>query len=64
MCILVKRPVVPFRPAYGNSIEFSTMSELDNISTDVDSMRIQSLLICERVLGVSHKDTLFRFMFR
>lgn len=27
-------------------------------------MRIQSLLICERILGLDHKDTLFRLMFR
>lgn len=27
-------------------------------------MRIQSLLICERVLGIQHKDMLFRLMFR
>ena len=40
------------------------MAELDNIAGDVDAMRIQSLLICERVLGLGHKDTLFRLMFR
>lgn len=27
-------------------------------------MRMQSLLICERVLGEQHKDTLFRLMYR
>ena len=27
-------------------------------------MRIQSLLICERILGITHKDTLFRLTFR
>lgn len=52
------------RVAYGSSIEFTTLAELDNISTDVDAMRIQSLLICERVLGIQHTDTLFRLMFR
>lgn len=40
------------------------MAELDNIAVDVDAMRVQSLLICERVLGIHHKDTLFRLMFR
>lgn len=59
-----KRPAVPLRPAYGNAVEFSTLTELDNIAVDVDAMRIQSLLICERVLGIDHKDTLFRLMFR
>ncbi len=59
-----KRPIVPLRPAYGNAVEFSTLTELDNIAVDVDAMRIQSLLICERILGINHKDTLFRLMFR
>lgn len=59
-----KLPAVPLRLAYGNVSEFTTLSELENISTDVDAMRIQSLLICERVLGIQHTDTLFRLMFR
>lgn len=61
---LAKEPTVPLRLAYCNVTEFSTLSELENISTDVDAMRIQSLLICERVLGIQHTDTLFRLMFR
>lgn len=56
--------MIETRPAYGNAVEFSTVGELDNIAVDVDAMRIQSLLICERILGISHKDTLFRLMFR
>lgn len=59
-----KKPEIPLRQAYGNVVEFSTMIELDNIALDVDAMRVQSLLICERVLGINHKDTLFRLMFR
>lgn len=61
---LAKLPKVPHRPAYANMIEFTTIEELDNIATDVDLMRVQSLMICERVLGIHHKDTLFRLMFR
>lgn len=56
--------MVPLRAAYGHTVEFSTLTELDNIAVDVDAMRIQSLLICERILGINHKDTLFRLMFR
>lgn len=59
-----KEPAVPTRLAYCNVSEFETLAELENISTDVDAMRIQSLLICERVLGINHTDTLFRLMFR
>lgn len=47
------------------------VSELMNFSknsihyvSDLDAMRTQSLLICERILGEQHKDTLFRLMYR
>jgi hypothetical protein len=40
------------------------MEDLNNVALDLDAMRIQSLLICERVLGPHHKDTLFRLMYR
>lgn len=40
------------------------MAELENISTDLDAIRMQSLLIAERILGPYHKDTVFRLMFR
>ena len=60
---IAKRPV-GLRAAYGFATEFSTITELDNIAVDVDAMRIQSLLICERILGIEHKDTLYRLMFR
>jgi len=61
---LPKRPVLPKRETYKNAVEFSTMEELNAISLDLDAIRIQSLLICERILGPHHKDTLFRLMFR
>ncbi|KAJ6623917.1 Protein fem-1 like C [Pseudolycoriella hygida] len=59
-----KRPAIPLRPAYGNAVEYSTLAELDNIASDMDAMRIQSLLICERILGINHKDMLYRLMYR
>lgn len=62
--ILAKEPSVPLRLAYCNVKEFATLSELENISMDVDAMRLQSLLICERILGIQHTDYLFRLMFR
>jgi len=37
---------------------------LDGISTDLDQMRINSLLIAERILGPAHKDVIFRIMYR
>lgn len=59
-----KLPAVPPRRAYGYATEFNTAEQLENIELDVDAMRVQSLLICDRVLGLGHKDSLFRLMFR
>ncbi|ALC46268.1 m-cup [Drosophila busckii] len=59
-----KKPKVPLRNAYENAVEFVTLEELDNIATDMDAMRTQSLMICERVLGLTHKDMLFRLTYR
>ncbi|XP_075238445.1 ankyrin repeat protein mann-cup isoform X1 [Lycorma delicatula] len=61
---LPKRPVMPPRPAFNCAKEFTTEEELRNIAHDLDAIRMQSLLICERVLGPHHKDTLFRLMYR
>ncbi|KAK2575935.1 hypothetical protein KPH14_007297 [Odynerus spinipes] len=61
---LPKRPVLPRRDTYRYATEFTTLEELNAISLDLDAMRIQSLLICERILGPHHKDTLFSLMFR
>lgn len=49
---------------YGYIAEFNTYEELENISMDLDAMRIQSLLVCERILGPLHRDMIFRLMFR
>ncbi|XP_031787404.1 protein fem-1 homolog C isoform X1 [Nasonia vitripennis] len=61
---LAKRPVYPKRDTFRNVTEFTTLDELNSIMLDLDAMRMQSLLICERILGPYHKDTLFRLMFR
>ena len=49
---------------YGDNREFLTRSELDIMSLDLDAMRMQSLLICERILGTEHKDMIYRLMYR
>lgn len=61
---LCKPSVVPLRVAYQNTVEFHTLEELESLALDLDAMRIQSLLICERILGPLHKDTIFRLMYR
>ena len=61
---LPKRPIMTKKDSFRNATEFATMDELNSVMLDLDAIRIQSLLICERVLGPHHKDTLFRLMFR
>lgn len=61
---LPKRPVLPPRAAFGYVTEFCSLEELRAVALDLDAMRTQSLLVCERVLGPNHKDTLFRLMYR
>lgn len=60
----IPKAVVPTRKAYGNMPEFSTIEELNAISMDLDDMRIQSLIVSERILGLYHKDFLFRLLYR
>jgi len=43
--------------------EFSTEDELEPLFFDMNLMKIQALLITERVLGSLHKDTIFRYMY-
>ena len=62
-CLAKPRHLVS-KPAYLNACEFQTLEELDNLAMDLDAMRIQSLIICERILGPLHKDVIFRLMFR
>ncbi|XP_064465580.1 protein fem-1 homolog C-like [Ornithodoros turicata] len=61
-------PTGPFRKAYHqahvNAEEFRTLEELNLMAVDMDVIRNQSLLICERILGPLHKDTIYRLMFR
>ncbi|CAG9858850.1 unnamed protein product [Phyllotreta striolata] len=59
-----KQPIMTPQEAYRYQKEFETMEELGDISVDLDLIRIQSLLIAERILGPHHKDTIFRLMYR
>lgn len=52
---------MPLREAFRYQREYSSIAELDNIVADLDSIRIQSLLITERILGPYHRDTVFRY---
>ena len=60
----VPKQALPPREAFGNVTEFSTMEEINSIAFDLDDMRIQSLIVSERILGHQHKDFLFRLLYR
>ncbi|XP_018415349.1 PREDICTED: protein fem-1 homolog C [Nanorana parkeri] len=50
--------------AYDNAKEVNTAEELDNLIADPDEMRMQALLIRERILGPSHPDTSYYIRYR
>lgn len=60
----IRKDVHPPAEHFNYSVEFQTLEELENLSADVDQMRTQSLLICERIVGPAHKDAIFRLMYR
>jgi len=60
----IAKPVLAPKPQYRNAREFSNRQELEIISLDIDVVRMQSLLICERILGTMHKDMIYRLMYR
>lgn len=61
---IVKRCTLPPNPAYMNVKEFTTIEELNTVANDLDEMRMQSLLISERILGSMHKEMIYRLMYR
>ncbi|XP_054160815.1 protein fem-1 homolog C-like [Oppia nitens] len=50
--------------AYDKAVEFTTVEQLDELAIDPDLMRMQSLLIRERILGPSHPDTSYYIRYR
>ncbi|XP_006868980.1 PREDICTED: protein fem-1 homolog A isoform X2 [Chrysochloris asiatica] len=50
--------------AYDYSREVNTAEELEALITDPDEMRMQALLIRERILGPSHPDTSYYIRYR
>ena len=43
--------------AYENSVEVTSLQQLEEIISDPDEMRMQALLVRERILGPAHPDT-------
>ncbi|XP_014275622.1 protein fem-1 homolog CG6966 isoform X3 [Halyomorpha halys] len=50
--------------AYEHSREMRTAEELDSLLADPDEMRMQALLIRERILGPAHPDTSYYVRYR
>lgn len=60
---LTKQIQLP-KKQYRYASEFTSRHDLDAISLDLDALRLQSLIICERILGTQHKDMIYRLMYR
>ncbi|XP_042575072.1 protein fem-1 homolog A-like [Cyprinus carpio] len=60
----LSKPAGPPVPAYDCAREVCTAEELEALVTDPDEMRMQALLIRERILGPSHPDTSYYIRYR
>ena len=49
--------LLPSNPAYNHAAEVTTTDQLEELSSEPDGMRMQALLVRERVLGPAHPDT-------
>ncbi|GAB6018764.1 hypothetical protein CHUAL_000433 [Chamberlinius hualienensis] len=50
--------------AYGNAKEIVDLKQLETLAADPDEMRMQALLIRERILGPAHPDTSYYIRYR
>ena len=50
--------------AYENTVEVETIDQLEEIISDPDEMRMQALLVRERILGPAHPDTSYYIRYR
>lgn len=50
--------------AYDNSVEVTTLQELEELIFEPDKMRMQALLVRERILGSQHPDTSYYIRYR
>lgn len=50
--------------AYENAEEVRTLEQLDELISDPDDMRMQALLVRERILGPAHPDTSYYIRYR
>ncbi|XP_065560457.1 protein fem-1 homolog C-like isoform X2 [Artemia franciscana] len=50
--------------AFENAVEFTTKEELMEVASDPDALRMQALLIRERILGPAHPETSYYLRYR
>lgn len=50
--------------AYSDAVEMTTERELEDLFADPDDMRMQALLVRERILGPAHPDTSYYIRYR
>lgn len=50
--------------AYEDSTEVESLDQLDAVISDPDLMRMQALLVRERILGPAHPDTSYYIRYR
>ncbi|KAK2583435.1 hypothetical protein KPH14_009413 [Odynerus spinipes] len=62
--IISKPPPLPVVAAYDFAQEISEPEELDELLADPDEMRMQALVIRERILGPAHPDTSYYIRYR
>merc|ERR1719438_109724 len=58
--VVVASPIA----AYENTLEVESLDQLEDIISDPDEMRMQALLVRERILGPAHPDTSYYIRYR
>ncbi|XP_044259128.1 protein fem-1 homolog CG6966 isoform X1 [Tribolium madens] len=60
----ILKPRIQKVPAYDYVVEISDLDALDDLMADPDEMRMQALVMRERILGPAHPDTSYYIRYR
>lgn len=60
----IHKPTTLKIAAYDNAVEIRHLEELDDLMADPDAMRMQALVMRERILGPAHPDTSYYIRYR
>lgn len=64
MLVCPKKVMASPIAAYENTVEVESLDQLEDIISDPDEMRMQALLVRERILGPAHPDTSYYIRYR